>query len=140
MAIEAFENQIPKKSNRTQSKDSEQIWNLYCPSCGNWIGMYNSRLKRGDMHNISNEHICPYCGQAIDWEDCPRCGQKYEMFNEGERKMTNREWIDLLSKEFSVSRASARDMLHAIMLIKKHDNFKRAFDPLPNKKNEPEVE
>lgn len=45
--------------------------------------------------------------------------------------MTNREWIDLLSKEFSVSRTSARDMLHAIMNIKRYDNFKRTFDPLP---------
>ena len=45
--------------------------------------------------------------------------------------MTNREWIDLLSKEFSVSRTSARDMLHALMTIKRYDNFKRGFDPLP---------
>ena len=45
--------------------------------------------------------------------------------------MTNQEWIDLLSKEFSVSRTSARDMLHALMTIKRYDNFKRVFDPLP---------
>lgn len=45
--------------------------------------------------------------------------------------MTNREWIDLLSKEFAVSRTSARDMLHALMTIKRYDNFKRMFDPLP---------
>lgn len=52
--------------------------------------------------------------------------------------MTNKEWIDLLSKEFSVSRTSARDMLHAIMNIKRYDNFKRMFDPLPDKKKEGE--
>ena len=52
--------------------------------------------------------------------------------------MTNQEWIDLLSKEFSVSRTSARDMLHAIMNIKRYDNFKRMFDPLPDKKKEGE--
>ena len=46
--------------------------------------------------------------------------------------MTNREWIDLLSKEFNVSRTSARDMLHALMTIKRYDNFKRVFDPLPD--------
>ena len=45
--------------------------------------------------------------------------------------MTNKEWINLLSKEFAVSRTSARDMLHAIMNIKRYDNFKRTFDPLP---------
>ena len=52
--------------------------------------------------------------------------------------MTNREWIDLLSKEFTVSRTSARDMLHAMMTIKRYDNFKRVFDPLPDKKKEGE--
>jgi hypothetical protein len=52
--------------------------------------------------------------------------------------MTNQEWIDLLSKEFSVSRTSARDMLHALMTIKRYDNFKRVFDPLPRKDQEVE--
>ena len=50
--------------------------------------------------------------------------------------MTNKEWIDFLSKEFSVSRTSARDMLHAMMTIKRYDNFKRTFNPLPDKKQE----
>ena len=45
--------------------------------------------------------------------------------------MTNQEWIDLLSKEFSVSRTSARDMLHELMKIKRYDNFKREFNPMP---------
>ena len=48
--------------------------------------------------------------------------------------MTNKEWIDFLSNEFSVSRTSARDMLHAMMTIKRYDNFKRTFNPLPDKK------
>ena len=68
IAVEAMERQIPKKPNKIQSQNSENLWNLYCPSCENWIGMWNSRLKRGDMYNISNGNICPYCGQAIDWE------------------------------------------------------------------------
>jgi hypothetical protein len=50
--------------------------------------------------------------------------------------MTNREWIDLLSKEFNVSRTSARNMLHALMVIKKQDNFKRMYNPLPRKNQE----
>lgn len=52
--------------------------------------------------------------------------------------MTNQEWIDLLSKEFSVSRTSARDMLHALMTIKRYDNFKRVCDPLPEPNREEE--
>ena len=54
--------------------------------------------------------------------------------------MTNKEWIDFLSKEFSVSRTSARDMLHAMMTIKRYDNFKRTFNPLPDAKKEQEGE
>lgn len=54
--------------------------------------------------------------------------------------MTNREWIDLLSKEFAVSRTSARDMLHALMTIKRYDNFKRVFDPLPEPYREDKYE
>lgn len=42
--------------------------------------------------------------------------------------MTNKEWIDLLSKEFNVSRTSAREMLHALMGIKNKDNAKKKFN------------
>ena len=69
IAVDAMEKQIPKKPNKIQSQNSENLWNLYCPSCEIWIGMWNSRLKRGDMYNNSNSHICPYCGQAIDWTE-----------------------------------------------------------------------
>lgn len=37
--------------------------------------------------------------------------------------MSNREWIDLLSKEFKVSRTVAKSMLHFCMRIKKYDNM-----------------
>lgn len=69
IAVDAMKKMIPKKPNKIQSLNSENLWNLCCPSCGNWIGMWNSRLMRGDMHNISNGNICPYCGQAIDLDD-----------------------------------------------------------------------
>ena len=67
IAVDAMKKQIPKKPNMIQGRLNENLWNLHCPSCENWMGMWNSRLKRGDIHNISNGHICPYCGQAIDW-------------------------------------------------------------------------
>ena len=66
IAVDVMEKQIPQKPNMIQSRQDEDLWHLYCPSCNNYIGMWNSRLKRGDMHNISNGNICPYCGQAID--------------------------------------------------------------------------
>lgn len=69
IAVNAMKKQIPKKPNMVQNRYNEYLWNRYCPSCENWIGMWNSRLKHGDMHNTSNGNICPYCGQAIDRED-----------------------------------------------------------------------
>ena len=46
---------------------------------------------------------------------------------------TNKEWLDLLAKEFEVSRSTARDMLHALIALKKEDNFKRRFTPMEYK-------
>ena len=69
MAISALEKQIQKKPKKIPVKESKNLWHLYCPSCENWIGMWNSRLRCGDMHNISNRNICPYCGRAIDWSE-----------------------------------------------------------------------
>ena len=66
ISVEAMEKQIPKKPNMIQDKYNANLWHLYCPLCENRIGMWSSRLKRGDMHNISNGNICPYCGRAID--------------------------------------------------------------------------
>ncbi len=43
------------------------------------------------------------------------------------RTLTNSEWIDFLSKQFDISRASAKDMLHAMMSVKREDNFKKQF-------------
>lgn len=46
----------------------------------------------------------------------------YEMTT---RKMNNKEWVDFLTKQFDVSRSTAKDMLHAMMKIKKKDNLKK---------------
>lgn len=68
-AISALEKQIPKKPVMTKTSFYQTLWWLDCPSCGNYVGMWNSKLGRDDMYNNSNKKICPYCGQAIDWED-----------------------------------------------------------------------
>jgi len=67
IAVEAMRKQIPKKPIEKPYKYNENIWHLYCPSCENWIGIWNNRVEHGNMHNISNSHICPYCGQAIEF-------------------------------------------------------------------------
>lgn len=66
IAVMAMRKQIPKKPIEKPDKYNENLWHLYCPSCENWIGIWNNRVEHGDMHNTSNSHICPYCGQAID--------------------------------------------------------------------------
>lgn len=45
-----------------------------------------------------------------------------------ERKhLSNREMIDFLTEQFSVSRTSAKEMLHGLMRWKAEDNFKKQF-------------
>jgi hypothetical protein len=46
------------------------------------------------------------------------------------RKLSNREWKEFLAKQFSISKTSAREMLHGMMRWKKEDNFKRTFNPI----------
>ena len=43
------------------------------------------------------------------------------------KKMSNKEWVDFLSEQFTVSRTSAREMLHGLMRWKGEDNFKKQF-------------
>ena len=42
-------------------------------------------------------------------------------------KLTNSEWIDFLCEQFEISRTSAKDMLHAMMSVKRENNFKKQF-------------
>ena len=49
--------------------------------------------------------------------------------------MTNSEWIDLLVKEFGISRTSAKEMLHGMMWMKKEDNLKKQFSGQRKKVN-----
>jgi hypothetical protein len=42
-------------------------------------------------------------------------------------KLTSAEWKDFLSEQFGISKTSAKEMLHVMMLVKKEDNFKKQF-------------
>ena len=46
---------------------------------------------------------------------------------ENMKRLTNAEWKDFLSEQFGISKTSAREMLHAMMLVKREDNFKKQF-------------
>lgn len=45
------------------------------------------------------------------------------------KRLTNSEWVSFLAEQFNISRTSAKDMLHVMMLVKKEDNFKKLFNP-----------
>ena len=72
--------------------------------------------------------------KQVRWERDIAIGQLRELGYElGERvthrgKLTNREWVDFLVKQFDISRTSAKEMLHGMMQIKKEDNFKKEFN------------
>ena len=47
---------------------------------------------------------------------------------EQKNKMNNSEWKDFLCEQFDVSRTTAKEMLHALMSLKKEDSFKKQFN------------
>lgn len=68
MAIEALEKQIPTEPMVRIGVYNKNIWHLYCPTCGSWVGMHNRRLKGTRMHNNTNSEICAKCGQMLELE------------------------------------------------------------------------
>ena len=65
IAVAAMQKDLPKKVIAKPDMYSENLFYLYCPTCRKWAGIYNARVKRGNMYNISNRHACPYCGQRL---------------------------------------------------------------------------
>ena len=65
IAVEAMQKQIPTKPQISVDAFNDNLCHLYCPTCETWIGMWNKRLKRIDMHNNTNRNLCAKCGQAI---------------------------------------------------------------------------
>ena len=81
--------------------------------------------------------------KAAEWfrnraKDCPMPATRrmYEIATEAleepkaenMKKLTNAEWKDFLSEQFGISKASAREMLHGMMSVKREDNFKKQFN------------
>ena len=81
--------------------------------------------------------------KAAEWfrnraKDCPMPATRrmYEIATEAleepkaenMKRLTNAEWKDFLSVQFGISKASAREMLHGMMSVKREDNFKKQFN------------
>ncbi len=56
-----------------------------------------------------------------------RLEDKEKIIKLKDRTLTNKEWVDLLQRNFNVSRTVAKEMLHGIMTVKQYDNFKKQF-------------
>lgn len=61
IAVEAMQKQISKKPMIKIDIFNENLWHLYCPTCGTWVGLYNKRYN-------TNIEICAKCGQMLDLE------------------------------------------------------------------------
>ena len=59
IAISAIKKQIPKKIEYVSDGDAEDslVWEYRCPVC------------EEELYKCNYYAYCPYCGQAIDWED-----------------------------------------------------------------------
>ena len=51
-----------------------------------------------------------------------------------QERLTNKELVNLLSEQFDVSRTSAKEMLHAMMSVKREDNLKKQFNKPANRR------
>lgn len=77
---------------------------------------------------ISDERCCISRGKRTIMQDILDLPSVTPKEKTGHRRLTNPEWIDFLSEQFDISRTSAKEMLHAMMSVKKEDNFKKQFD------------
>ena len=53
-------------------------------------------------------------------------------------EMTNSEWKEFLAEQWGVSKACAKEMLHAMYAIKEKDSIKKGFDKRKGADNETE--
>ena len=75
--------------------------------------------------NGSVENTCDLRNALDDIESLPPVIPQKKT---GHRRLINSEWIDFLTEQFDISRTSAKEMLHAMMSVKREDNFKKQFN------------
>lgn len=88
------------------------------------------QLQPVDIHEgcIVTEYKFQFSYRKLNDEYLSYIGKREpEKTSKGNVKLNNSEWVDLLSDQFNVSRNSAKNMLHFMMIIKKRDNFNKQF-------------
>lgn len=66
IAIKALEKQIPKKPTTRIDDYYENLYRMYCPTCGNSIGRGNKRVGYV-VRQYEGQKCCGVCGQQIEW-------------------------------------------------------------------------
>lgn len=98
-----------------------------------------SRQAAIDRINKQREHLQPdiypqdKVGDAA-YRICAEFIERLPSVQPERKKMSNKEWVDFLSEQFTVSRTSAREMLHGLMKWKAEDNFKKQYSGGRNEK------
>ena len=64
IAVDAMEKQIPRPP-KSIKEDYNEYMDLYCPTCGHDVGMYDAETGYSYMDNESNPRMCAKCGQLL---------------------------------------------------------------------------
>ena len=119
-----------------------------------WVSLDIKEKSKPDFLQLCKEEQPEPCGDAISRQEAVK--EAKELFDLGEchadeysivgmlnslpstqperKRMSNKEWVDFLSEQFTVSRTSAKEMLRGLMKWKAEDNFKKQFSGGRNEK------
>lgn len=64
IAVKAMQKQIPRKP-KSIKEDYNEYMDLYCPTCGHDVGMYDTETGYSYMDNEPNPRMCAKCGQLL---------------------------------------------------------------------------
>lgn len=114
--IQVLEKQLHKKPVEEPNKYNEDIRYLNCPSCMNWIGIWDDTTQSGYVYNHYNNDVCPYCGQKIKWEKV--------------NEMKPNEAIGIIKRERDIARCLMDDVNIPITETKTIDAYDMAIEAL----------
>lgn len=72
LAIEALKKEVPQQPMKSINTFNENLYNLYCPTCGNHIAYGNSRVGTLNKFTKATDR-CGYCGQKINFWEVSGC-------------------------------------------------------------------
>lgn len=143
--IMEYIDEVPNEA--LEQKPCEDVVKKDCGNCAYYDNGANDEACNGcfeDEEHLNFKPKAQPCEDCISREEAINCVTSNEFrykivediktlpppvtpLPKRHEKLTNHEWIDFLSEQFDISRTSAKEMLHAMMSVKKEDNFKKQF-------------